>query len=401
MKLSEGFLGLLCVSVVLWNGCNAKPHVETFNCNVATGMHLISQNRWANTSESSVHTTCASVGYKVITRVEAEGTCVQAFVNHIGDRVGSSTVIWVDNGTSISCYKNTTGPCPTLATPVCKRTGTIAAPGSTSCPRFQGNFLPNGMLTYPSGTTFPSQALIDCNPGYYSSGLPLLNCNPDGSWFGILLCQAYDCKSSLAIPHGKILGTSPLFTASCNLGYKLVGDPRITCTSAIGSTKVPSCSQMFYCALSTVIQNGTVSGSSPLFTVSCERGFKLVGDAQVICTSNTTTTCVPQCLQITCGAPLTPVNGLTTVHSLTTFSKAYYICKAGFVAVGDTSTTCEADGSWSGRPPICVQIQCPQLAAPNNGTIETNSHSVFGVSEFRCGEGYSLLGKSSAVCMSD
>ena len=59
--------------------------------------------------------------------------------------------------------------------------------------------------------------------------------------------------------------------------------------------------------------------------------------------------------EITCGAPLTPVNGLTTVHSLTTFSKAYYICKAGFVAVGDTSTTCEADGSWSGRPPICVR----------------------------------------------
>ena len=27
MKLSEGFLGLLCVSAVLWNGYNAKPHV--------------------------------------------------------------------------------------------------------------------------------------------------------------------------------------------------------------------------------------------------------------------------------------------------------------------------------------------------------------------------------------
>ena len=122
------------LSVRIWRWCTLISFFflilfllpETFNCNVATGMHLISKNRWANTSESSVHTTCASVGYIVITRVEAEGTCVQAFVNHISDRVGSSTVIWVDNGTSISCYKNTTGPCPTLATPVCKRTGTIA-----------------------------------------------------------------------------------------------------------------------------------------------------------------------------------------------------------------------------------------------------------------------------------
>ena len=57
--------------------------------------------------------------------------------------------------------------------------------------------------------------------------------------------------------------------------------------------------EIFQCknTISRTIQNGHVEGTAPQFTVRCHRGFQLIGDAQVTCTSNTTSTCVPKCLR--------------------------------------------------------------------------------------------------------
>ena len=44
--------------------------------------------------------------------------------------------------------------------------------------------LNNGVVTYPSGTTFPSQAIFDCDSGYYlnATGSRLSDCLNTASW---------------------------------------------------------------------------------------------------------------------------------------------------------------------------------------------------------------------------
>ena len=46
-------------------------------------------------------------------------------------------------------------------------------------------------------------------------------------------------------------------------------------------------------------------------------------------------------------------------------------------------------------------IQCPKIGEPANGIIVRSSHVFLGVTEFACDEGYSLVGNSSSVCMSN
>ena len=59
---------------------------------------------------------------------------------------------------------------------------------------------------------------------------------------------------------------------------------------------------------------------------------------------------------ITCptdGVISAPENGDVSVGEITLGSVATYTCNDGYVFNGDSTRTCQADGTWSGDKPIC------------------------------------------------
>ena len=54
-----------------------------------------------------------------------------------------------------------------------------------------------------------------------------------------------------------------------------------------------------------------------------------------------------------CGELSDPSNGQVEVTAFTFGSVATYSCSAGCQPVGPSTRLCEADGTWSGLPPLC------------------------------------------------
>ena len=58
---------------------------------------------------------------------------------------------------------------------------------------------------------------------------------------------------------------------------------------------------------------------------------------------------------IDCGFPDTPKNGQvrSPVSTLYT-SRVTYLCHTGYTLQGSNTTTCQANGEWSGSVPLCI-----------------------------------------------
>ena len=55
--------------------------------------------------------------------------------------------------------------------------------------------------------------------------------------------------------------------------------------------------------------------------------------------------------------PVSPDNGIVdTSNGLEYLSTIMYSCLPGFMAVGNISRICQADGQWSGTEPICEGV---------------------------------------------
>lgn len=82
-------------------------------------------------------------------------------------------------------------------------------------------------------------------------------------------------------------------------------------------------------------------------------------------------------------------------------AKVTYACDPGFRLSPQSSQTqtCGEDGFWTGSVPAsCHRIQCPKLAAPENGLMMGASH-LFGDSvRFGCVPGYELFGQGVLRC---
>ena len=54
-----------------------------------------------------------------------------------------------------------------------------------------------------------------------------------------------------------------------------------------------------------------------------------------------------------CGVLSNPPNGMVTAFSTTFMSVANYSCNHGYLLMGVTSRTCQADANWSDDEPTC------------------------------------------------
>eukprot|EP00058_Branchiostoma_floridae_P025619 XP_002611109.1 hypothetical protein BRAFLDRAFT_70467 [Branchiostoma floridae] len=122
------------------------------------------------------------------------------------------------------------------------------------------------------------------------------------------------------------------------------------------------------------------------FVCSCNAGFTLHQDGRT-------------CNEVRCPTLTAPENG--AVNGGNSYQDVVqFTCNHGYQLIGDSSRTCQADGTWTGADPACIGVQCPTLTAPENGAVN-GGNSYQDVVQFTCNHGYQLIGDSSRTCQAD
>uniref|UniRef100_A0A8C3LRI7 CUB and Sushi multiple domains 2 n=1 Tax=Chrysolophus pictus TaxID=9089 RepID=A0A8C3LRI7_CHRPC len=229
--------------------------------------------------------------------------------------------------------------------------------------------IPNGKVV-GSDFSWGSSISYACLEGYQLSLPAVLTCEGNGTWSGeIPQCFPVFCGDP-GIPaqgrreeRGFTYRSSVSF--SCLAPMVLVGSARRFCQSdGTWSGTQPSCIDptLTTCADPGVplfgMQNnsqGYQVGSMIFF--KCQKGYLLQGSTTRTCLPNLTWSGVqPDCVPHHCKQPETPSHA--NVGALDLPSLGYtliYSCQSGYYLTGGSEhRTCKADGSWTGKPPICL-----------------------------------------------
>uniref|UniRef100_A0ABI7Z9P7 CUB and Sushi multiple domains 2 n=1 Tax=Felis catus TaxID=9685 RepID=A0ABI7Z9P7_FELCA len=229
--------------------------------------------------------------------------------------------------------------------------------------------IPNGKVV-GSDFMWGSSVTYACLEGYQLSLPAVLTCEGNGSWTGELpQCFPVFCGDPGVPARGRREDRGFSYRSSvsfsCQPPLVLVGSPRRFCQSdGTWSGTQPSCIDptLTMCADPGVpqfgIQNnsqGYQVGSTVLFR--CQKGYLLQGSTTRTCLPNLTWSGTPpDCVPHHCKQPETPTHA--NVGALDLPSMGYtliYSCQEGFSLKGGSEhRTCKADGSWTGKPPICL-----------------------------------------------
>ncbi|KAJ2954182.1 hypothetical protein O0L34_g2416 [Tuta absoluta] len=279
-----------------------------------------------------------------------------------------------------------------------------------------------------------------CERGHRLLGEPSLVCQPDGEWSGESpKCEYVDCGKLPSLPYGSaelVNGTTHLGSViqySCTANFRLVGPVRRVCTEDHQwSDSSPRCEEI-RCPEPIVAEHSIVSvtgndrmhGRTLIRTASsastssgntyrigalvkyrCERGYKVLGESLSTCEDTGRWSGVtPTCQYVECGDPGRLENGKVTLATNATYygAAALYECDTNWQLDGVSRRLCQDNGTWSAEPPVCKEITCPDpmLATRTSTglTAATSSLSVGGEAQYRCERGYTMRGNSSRRCL--
>uniref|UniRef100_H2Z8I6 Uncharacterized protein n=2 Tax=Ciona savignyi TaxID=51511 RepID=H2Z8I6_CIOSA len=281
----------------------------------------------------------------------------------------------------------------------------------------------NGQVTCSNMNFGNSTCTYECEQGYTLVGSSEITCMENG--FGLKWasetprCERKTCGASVprSPPNGKVtcsnsnrVGSSCTFT--CDRGYEVVGSSRVVCNrDQSWSNNVPLCNRVTCdSSLTIFLTNGEVSCAEFNFYSSqcsykCNQGFNLVGSSTSTCQADGSWTAgKPECQKITCDIAKT-TSSIANGEALCSDSNDYasvctYTCTRGFIRVGEESITCQEDGTWSGNAAECIPVNCDQTApVVENGNVLCSNGNIFESScLFTCNEGYLMLNPGNMVC---
>ena len=268
----------------------------------------------------------------------------------------------------------------------------------------------NGNFTITSNT-FGGMVIFVCDEGYEMEGESIRICQPDGRWSSTQpTCVAGKCEAPPLIDNGKIdykdLSYKSVVIYTCDTGYTLVGKDVRRCLQNLTlddeePTCVPkSCTDPGDISHGTRILNGLVYNS--IVTFQCDTGYRLEGQAQLTCSaSGEWSGFLPFCEIIECETPARVTsNGRMIGDEFTYGATISYECDEGYNLVGTQNRTCQANGEWDTKIPICEIVKCPRQTI-NNG-FSSSFQREFGTTlTFTCRYGYTLVGSAERRCLSN
>ncbi|XP_078301352.1 CUB and sushi domain-containing protein 1 isoform X1 [Panthera onca] len=275
----------------------------------------------------------------------------------------------------------------------------------------------NGMIVSSDGVLFSSSVIYACWEGYKTSGLMIRHCTANGTWTGTAPdCTIISCGDPGTLANGIQFGTDFTFNKTvsyqCDPGYLLepVTSSTIRCTKdSTWNNSKPTCKAVT-CGRPPQVQHGKVEGADfhwgSSISYSCVDGFQPSHSAILSCEGRGVWKGeVPQCLPVFCGDPGTPAEGRLSGKSFTYKSEVFFQCKPPFILVGSSRRTCQADGTWSGTQPTCIDPahnSCPDPGTPHFG-IQNSSrgYEVGSTVFFRCRKGYHIQGSTTRTCLAN
>ncbi|XP_076821865.1 protein lev-9-like isoform X2 [Clavelina lepadiformis] len=256
------------------------------------------------------------------------------------------------------------------------------------------------------GEGFQRRAYYRCDAGFYpQSGNLTRKCTGGGTWSGRLInCALHPdsfCRADPSqVEKGRTCRKSCENDADCKGALK-----RCVCDDVCGMScinpKAP-------CDDLDTFSNGTIEGEKTYGNTvyyTCNDGFILKGTRTRTCRSDKKWTgTAPTCLEIECVVPSAPSFGSVEPprYSRVALDETItYSCDRGYRLVGQAKATCQGDRTFTDPPPRCQDTECEALGNLRFGEIigdeRTYNKSIY----YRCREGYILHGNEKRTCRSD
>ncbi|XP_052279115.1 sushi, von Willebrand factor type A, EGF and pentraxin domain-containing protein 1-like isoform X5 [Dreissena polymorpha] len=305
---------------------------------------------------------------------------------------------------------STTGVVSTAGVPLTVKINSTLAPTTVYCGRPTA---PQHGHVSQTATIYGSTATVSCETGYNLTGSGISTCGSDGRWTNTSqTCTPVDCGRLMAPQHGQVSQTATSYgstaTVSCEAGYNITGSGLSTCRSDGRWNNTSQTCTPVDCGRLPVPQHGHVSPTATSYgstaTISCDNGFKLIGSGISTCGSDgrwnsTGQTCTP----VDCG-PLSDIaNAQTYLEKQTFGSLANVSCDKGYIMVGDNTSVCLSNGSWSKTYGICTPVDCGPISKGRQQEITyTGNRTTFGAQAIMvCDVGYYIFNttgdKSEAI----
>ncbi|XP_035867009.1 CUB and sushi domain-containing protein 1 [Phyllostomus discolor] len=275
----------------------------------------------------------------------------------------------------------------------------------------------HGTIVSSDGVLFSSSVIYACWEGYRTTGLTTRHCTANGTWTGTAPdCTVVSCGDPGTPADGVRFGTDFTFNKTvsyqCSPGHILepaaAATLRCTADGAWNHSK-PVCKAVL-CSPPPRVAHAEVEGADFRWGASvsyrCAAGYQLAQPAILSCEGRGVWKGeTPQCLPVFCGDPGTPAEGRLSGRSFTYKSEVSFQCTPPLVLVGSSSRTCQADGSWSGVQPTCIDPThnaCPDPGTPPFG-IQNSSrgYEVGSTVFFRCRKGYHVQGSTTRTCLAN
>ncbi|XP_064486743.1 sushi, von Willebrand factor type A, EGF and pentraxin domain-containing protein 1-like [Ornithodoros turicata] len=266
-----------------------------------------------------------------------------------------------------------------------------------------------------SRTTYNAVSLYICDANYTLLGDDTRTCEKDRRWSGAEpKCLLNSC-TDLSSPDSVVLDVKGLRTGdearyTCKQGHKLIGNTTRVCQlGGSWSGEEPLC-KFIDCGpprvpdyASVDLVNRTTTYLS-VVRYTCQDNFTLVGNDSRTCDdTGHWTNQEPSCEMISCGEPDVPPGAYTDGDDYMVHAVVKYGCLPGHIMAGNVERTCRKDGSWSGKPPTCVFVDCGRVPPILKGEVSYQNGSTYLGSRisYTCREGYHLNGMQARTCGED
>uniref|UniRef100_A0AAR2JXJ0 CUB and Sushi multiple domains 3a n=1 Tax=Pygocentrus nattereri TaxID=42514 RepID=A0AAR2JXJ0_PYGNA len=274
---------------------------------------------------------------------------------------------------------------------------------------------PNGVLSGDK-FTFGSTVRYSCTGGRQLKGESSRTCQLNGHWSAPMPFCSGDSSGTCGDPgvpsHGSREESDFRIRSKVHFtcGYLLTGSTTRQCqANGTWSGMAPNCTTVT-CTAPPPISNGLLEGSDfewgTSVSYSCSPGYELSFPAILTCVGNGTWSGeVPQCLPKFCGDPGLPAHGFREGRSFIYQSEVSFSCSAPYIPVGSTTRFCQADGTWSGFQPRCIEptrTTCENPGTPRYGSMNrTFGFKIGSMVAFQCQPGHLLQGSTTRLCQAD